>query len=576
MIEKRIEESLVAASKPANTTAKKAASSLLPPVLCTIAYVLCVLLMAAPLSRIPDPTIRLQLPFGAWLTQVGAWLPNNLGLTGNALASQSTTNMLEFLALVALSFVVYGLCALYISRLAAESRRYRQTRMLLWAGTVLAGLIFVFTPAMLSHDIFVYSSYSRLLANYHTNPYFVPLTTFPHDPFVPINHYANTVATYGPLWLAVCGVFGFLVGPQATAYVLAFRLFALAAHLLNIWLVMLSLRALGRSTRTVTLGALLYAWNPLVLLESGYGGHNDVFMMTFILLGTYLAARAQQRNTLTSPRGYLPPLLAFTLSALVKFTSLPVIVLYIIFLTLNTLRGSAATNAQARTQGMLQWKAVRTLVIAAGAAGVLALALYAPFWIGHSLHAIRISFTSPPSSLYSENSIMRALATWVYYQRPRANTLGYILMHVFITRSVWDDIDIALVGIACILSTVWLWRAPTVRTFILASLAALGTLLIVTPWFFSWYVTWLIGLAVLALPVTRSRIGRALLAFALAFSFSAFLTYLFLYGYPPFGAWTGFVFLTTITPPLLAFLITFITWRPAKILHLSASENVVP
>ena len=107
-----------------------------------------------------------------------------------------------------------------------------------------------------------------------------------------------------------------------------------------------------------------------------------------------------------------------------------------------------------------------------------------------------------------------------------------------------------------------MWYAPSIRTFTLAALAALGALLIVTPWFYDWYITWLIGLAAVSLPLSHSRIGRALLAFTLTFSASAFLTYLFKDGYPPFGIWTGLLCLTTIVPPLLAFLIAFITWHP--------------
>ena len=86
----------------------------------------------------------------------------------------------------------------------------------------------------------------------------MPLSTVPHDPYVPLNYWAGAVSAYGPLWLGVCWLVGLLVGPQVAAYVLAFRLFALAVHLLNIWLVARTLRTLGASQRTITLGTLLY------------------------------------------------------------------------------------------------------------------------------------------------------------------------------------------------------------------------------------------------------------------------------------------------------------------------------
>lgn len=560
-------------SSPVAVTSKK--PSLIAPVLCAIVYVLYVLVMAAPLNRAHDNVLRLQVPLGDWLVHVGTWLPANWGLGSTQIQMQTNTSRLQFLGLMALTFIVYGLCALYISRLPQNSARHRQTHIILWAVAALAGLAFVFTPAMLSHDIIVYASYSRLLAVYHANPYFVPLNAFPHDPLVPLNYWAGAVSAYGPLWLGVCWLVGLAVGPQVAAYVLAFRLVALAVHLLNIWLVERTLRTLGASQRTLTLGVLLYAWNPLVLLESAFGGHNDVLMLTFILLGIYLIARAQQRGIFVSPRGYLPPLAAFMLAVMVKFTALPVIALFLVFLIWNALRGDAATNAEARAQRTLQWeKALRTMMIAGVAAGALALAFYGPFWIGHSFSAISNSFTSPPSAQGAENSILRAIQAWIHFHGLAASTLQGKLLQIFSYRKVWDALNLVMLAAAGLLGALAMWRTPTTRVFILSILAAMGVLLIVTPWFYSWYITWLVGLAAVALPVRQSRVGCALLVATLTFSASALLTYLFLLGYPPFGIWIGLVCLTTITPPLLAFILTYLLWRPAIPVHLSASDNV--
>src|SRR5712691_9666887 len=97
MIKKREETIQAADIQPASPDANRATPSLIPPILCTIAYTLCALLMTAPLTRIIDPVVRLQLPFGAALAQVGGWLPINLGLSSNALASQTNTSLLEFM-----------------------------------------------------------------------------------------------------------------------------------------------------------------------------------------------------------------------------------------------------------------------------------------------------------------------------------------------------------------------------------------------------------------------------------------------------------------------------------------------
>src|SRR5205823_12363799 len=244
------------------------------------------------------------------------------------------------------AFVIYMLCVLLVLRQstqAVNNKQNHQTLPLIWLGTIVAGLLYVFTPAMLSHDIFVYASYSRMMATYHSNPYFVPLSAFPHDPLYTLDVWANSTAAYGPVWLVVCSLWGFILGPLPLTYVLSFRLFALAIHLLNTCLVTIILRANGQTPREVILGTLLYAWNPLVLLESSLGGHNDVFMVTLILLGVLLSMHAEKKNQLTHLRGFLPPLVAFTMAALIKFTTLPLIALFIIFLALRTLRSTQPT-----------------------------------------------------------------------------------------------------------------------------------------------------------------------------------------------------------------------------------------
>lgn len=517
----------------------------------------------------------MQTPAGTYLSQVGAWLPNDLGLAANYLASQVNSSYLEFLILITLDFVIYGLYALFILRQASTSKHMQMLRFI-WLGTIVGGLIYVFTPAMLSHDILVYASYSRVIDVYHANPYFVPLSAYPLDPFYPLNYWSNTIAAYGPAWLAICALWGLVSGPQPLEYVLAFRLFALAAHLVNIWLVIATLRAMGQSSRTIVLGALLYAWNPLVLLESSLGGHNDVFMVTFILAGILLAVRAERKGLLTAPRGYLLPIIAFTLAALVKFTTLPLIVLFIILLAYRVLRPANSAFLSIREIFSRRWMSVLlTAVSAFIISGIVAFACYIPFWIGHSINAIASSFTAPPSVLYAENSILRAILAWQQTNSLPPQTIGNTLLSILANHQTWNDISVLTLAITILVGAIWMWQTPTIRNFALASVVTMGALLIVTPWFYSWYVTWLVGLMAVCLPLKDSRVGRALMAFTLTFSASAFLTYLFKDGYPPFGAWTGFVFLTTIAPPILAYLIVYFTWKPLSRFSHPASGTAI-
>src|SRR5260370_11075917 len=138
MIEKNIEELDPAEqqtkSKPAIEPGGRASTLVI--IFCAMAFVLCILLTVAPLSRIPDPVqlqnpvLQLQTPFGPPLAQLRAWLPNDLGLSANHLASQANTNYIDFLALIALPFVIYGLCPLFIQRRTLIARNHQTLRLI--------------------------------------------------------------------------------------------------------------------------------------------------------------------------------------------------------------------------------------------------------------------------------------------------------------------------------------------------------------------------------------------------------------------------------------------------------------
>ncbi len=454
---------------------------------------------------------------------------------------------------MALAFGAYGLCALLIRRQPAQNK-FSRTLLLIWLGTIATGLIFVLTPAMLSHDIFVYAGYGRTIVAHHANPYFVPLKAFPRDPFIPLDDWKSATAAYGPLWLAISALGALVSGDDPLRYILAYRLFGLSIHLLNILLVYNILRTMKCSPRTVTLGVLLYAWNPLTLLESSLGGHNDVFLVTFILLGIWLSVRAEQRGFI-SLRSYLLPSVAFTLAALVKFTAAPLIVFFLIMLVRNTSTTRGVTTGKQRI--LPHWRGALIKVLFAGLISIVTvLAFYVPFWVGYSIQDIVRSFTSPPSANSAYGSILSA----IQHSLPAHTSWAYPLLHLLSLHSVWNVINAATLLSALCIGAICLWHAPTSHTLALTALATSGALLVVTPWFFPWYVVWLVGLVPICLPVMYLRVSRGLLAFALTFSASVLLFYLLNFSPPPVGGWTGLRCLSTIGPPLLAFFI-FISFK---------------
>lgn len=522
---------------------------------CTCAFVLCFLVSVGVLHYINqiENLLPPYVPYGNQLTILGLKVLHKLGLTTQSTFQLAGSNTV-FTIITGLEFAIYALVALLMRRQSSE-QELRRSMLFVWLGVIVAGCILLITPALISRDLFVYAGYGRSIIDHHVNPYFVAPAKFPQDPITPLDDWKNATAAYGPLWLLVCSLVSLVGGSSLTRYILLFRFFAFAVHLINALLVMTILRTMGRSSRTVAIGTLLYAWNPLLILEGSLSGHNDLFMITFMLLGILFCVRAEQRGFIR-PIHYLLPGVAFTLATLVKFTALPLIILYLVLLARKALY---PIMSEANKVMHLQWRSAILKVGVTGIViGLVIVLFYGPFFIGHTISDIINSFSSPPSSSQAEHSMLSIIVEWAtMYGTPAPGTWSYSLIQALSNHRVWNDINIVVVLAGLVIGAIWLWRKPETRTLVFAAIVTLGSLLIVTTWFFPWYVTWLVGLAAITMPTAQERIGRALFAFALAFSASARLLYLFL-GNAPLPNWDAIGYSAAVIPPLLVLLIVLI------------------
>ena len=109
-----------------------------------------------------------------------------------------------------------------------------------------------------------------------------------------------------------------------------------------------------------------------------------------------------------------------------------------------------------------------------------------------------------------------------------------------------------------------MWRVPTTRSLVFAGLIVFEVVLIVTPWFYAWYVLWIIALAALLLTERNDGGSKVGILFAFVFSASAFFTYIMPYYLQSFDRWGATRYLLTDGPPvfvLLCFLIMTIVRR---------------
>ena len=144
-------------------------------------------------------------------------------------------------------------------------------------------------PVLLSTDVYTYWDYARISTEHGGNPYVDEPSDFPDDPAYPLmgSYWYDTTSVYGPGFTLASEGHAAAVGgsPDAAAWVYK----GLAA----VAMVVLVLLAARLSPRPASAAAFV-GWNPLLALHFAGGGHNDAWMMAFVLGALALAASGRR------------------------------------------------------------------------------------------------------------------------------------------------------------------------------------------------------------------------------------------------------------------------------------------
>lgn len=252
----------------------------------------------------------------------------------------------------------------------------RGARLVFGGATIATVLLTFYLPCLLSADLFHYGLFGRMVAFYDLNPYVDAGTTIRADPIWGYSVWREMTTQYGPTWTLIEAVVARLAGDNILATVVLFKVIAAIAHLGGAAIVF----ALGRKLSGDGLRPLvLFAWNPVLLIEAAGSGHNDATMLALAMAGLMLVVS-----------GWLMIGASMMMAAsLVKY--LP---LLLIFLTFTYVMSRQRTRADAA-------------LVAGKAGGAMLLttaALFAPFLTGmrgpgHFLEAIAPTFNPMMSPL---------------------------------------------------------------------------------------------------------------------------------------------------------------------------------
>jgi len=458
------------------------------------------LVAVAPLGGLSQTISPLARVWPALLAP-GRLIFGNAAVETSVPSERSWPALALFAALLVGASCAAALAAGWGLRVRAPERRYLALAL---GGAVVFGATLVLLPSLPSDDVFSYILYGRIAAVHGANPLVATPGNFSGDPFLSLVFWRGTRSVYGPAWLLLSQGLTLLaqaLGGSLAAYTLIFKLLGFAAHLANgtlIWAI------LGRiAPRRRVFGTLLYAWNPLCLLEFCASAHNDALMLTLALLGIYCLARGWEA----------PALVSFGLSISIKYVLLALLPLYLFWQAWRLWqRGERRLSALGLAVG---WR----IGLALGVVALTAL----PYWAGPAtLGAI---LYSPPAQQL-DNSLLDTVS-WPL--RALAQALGMPAAAAgALTRT-------ALKALA-LLAFLGLWlaqlRRATSLTGTIASWAwaLFWYVVVASGWFWPWYVTWVVALVALVAP--GELVVATLLLAGGALTLYAFLP---LYAAPVYG-----------------------------------------
>jgi len=189
--------------------------------------------------------------------------------------------VVSFLAFFLIAAAAY---ALAVARLDHD----RLPLAAIWVFAILFRLILLVTDPTLSDDVFRYIWDGHLL-NQGINPFSLPVNSPLLDQYDTLLRGLVNHDWMASPYLPVSQFFFALVNRVAPQSILAFQVGAVIFDLSTGWLVFDILRMLGLSRNK----ALIYLWNPLVIVEFAHGAHIDALMIFLMMAAFWFLVRSK-------------------------------------------------------------------------------------------------------------------------------------------------------------------------------------------------------------------------------------------------------------------------------------------
>jgi alpha-1,6-mannosyltransferase len=354
-----------------------------------------------------------------------------------------------YLVALAAAFAAYLAALLLLSRAGGLARR----RAVIGLACAVQ-LLPLAGPVLLSTDVYTYWDYARIATVHDGNPYADEPSDFPEDVAYPLmgSYWHDTTSVYGPGFTLASEAHAEAVGESADAAAWVYRILAAAAM---VALVLLAARLSPRPA----FAAAFVGWNPLLAVHFAGGGHNDAWMMAFVLGALALAAAGR------------PFLAGLSWAAAITIKWVP-----LLFLPLRLL--------EARKAG----RRIDHRGLAAGLVVIVAIATwrYGLSWLGAA---------GPLASNLAEDRAWYAIPVRIASPGLPEGAVVAVFAAAFAAAYLW------------LLREAWRGRARLALTA--------GLLLVCTSWLVPWYAVWAVPLAAVEEDRTARVLALALSAYLL-------------------------------------------------------------
>jgi len=178
------------------------------------------------------------------------------------------------------------MCGSYVLVLVAARRL---SIAMLASAIVLANVMLLLGPPLISQDVFGYLAFARLGALHGLDPYTHVPAEAPTDAVFPFIGWPFQNSPYGPMFTLL----SYAISPLGLAGGLwAFKTIAVASSLGTVALIT---RAAGRLGQSPTWAAAFVGLNPVMLVLAVGGAHNDTLMLLALALALALTAGSSPR-----------------------------------------------------------------------------------------------------------------------------------------------------------------------------------------------------------------------------------------------------------------------------------------